>query len=302
MPGAHEQVLGDPPGRGGADRVVEVGLKRGQLLLQPDDMRLETAPQPRVAGLAAALGFPGDHRDQLAPARDQLAERLGGGAGQRSGQRGRLRRTGRYPRHRDGRSRGGRAVTRAKSRICASIGADQGQPGGSQRAGDHSLNPRRSLPAPPAWGKDHQALDQRFQARAVAAERKGLVTGRKCTSRRSLATSMPTNVGPAGGCSMTHPCECGLDRGRPKRLFGFESGPADGAPSSVTSWFVAPREASGSRPPPSSPGRASLADERYKGGVRRDFRPVLDAGMGTLRCWVSTGAAGGPSVDLWRRR
>jgi len=33
---------------------------------------------------------------------------------------------------------------------------------------------------------------------------------------------------------MTRPCECGLDRRRPQRLFGFESEPADGAPSSVT--------------------------------------------------------------------
>ena len=33
---------------------------------------------------------------------------------------------------------------------------------------------------------------------------------------------------------MTRPCECGLDRGRPERLFGFESEPADGAPSSGT--------------------------------------------------------------------
>ena len=33
---------------------------------------------------------------------------------------------------------------------------------------------------------------------------------------------------------MTRPCECGLDRGRPERLFGFERATADGAPSSVT--------------------------------------------------------------------
>lgn len=37
---------------------------------------------------------------------------------------------------------------------------------------------------------------------------------------------------------MTRPCECGLDRGRPERLFGFESGVADGAPSSVTGSFT----------------------------------------------------------------
>ena len=33
---------------------------------------------------------------------------------------------------------------------------------------------------------------------------------------------------------MTRPCECGLAGRRPKRLFGFESGRADGAPSSDT--------------------------------------------------------------------
>ena len=33
---------------------------------------------------------------------------------------------------------------------------------------------------------------------------------------------------------MTRPCEYGLAGRRPKRLFGFESGWADGAPSSVT--------------------------------------------------------------------
>jgi hypothetical protein len=37
---------------------------------------------------------------------------------------------------------------------------------------------------------------------------------------------------------MTRPCQCGLDRGRPKRPFGFETKPADGAPSSVTGSFT----------------------------------------------------------------
>jgi hypothetical protein len=37
---------------------------------------------------------------------------------------------------------------------------------------------------------------------------------------------------------MTRPCEYGLDRGRPERLFGFESGTADGAPSSLTGSFT----------------------------------------------------------------
>src|ERR1700761_3678764 len=32
-----------------------------------------------------------------------------------------------------------------------------------------------------------------------------------------------------GGCSMTRPCECGLDV-RPRRLFGFPLEPVDGAP------------------------------------------------------------------------
>jgi hypothetical protein len=37
---------------------------------------------------------------------------------------------------------------------------------------------------------------------------------------------------------MTRPCEYGLDRGRPERLFGFESATADGAPSSLTGSFT----------------------------------------------------------------
>jgi hypothetical protein len=58
--------------------------------------------------------------------------------------------------------------------------------------------------------------------------------GRRCTSSRSLARSIPTNTGAAEERYMTRPCEYGLAGRRPERLFGFESGWADGAPSSVT--------------------------------------------------------------------
>ena len=53
---------------------------------------------------------------------------------------------------------------------------------------------------------------------------------------------------------MTRPCECGLDRGRPERLFGFESGPADGAPRSVTGSFTPGRHGLPSAPKLARPG------------------------------------------------
>ena len=44
---------------------------------------------------------------------------------------------------------------------------------------------------------------------------------------------MPTKLGEEGDCSMTRPCECGLGL-RPRRLFGFQVEPVDGAPCFFT--------------------------------------------------------------------
>ena len=54
--------------------------------------------------------------------------------------------------------------------------------------------------------------------------------GRKCTSRRSLDTSIPTQHARRGS-SMTHPCECGLDW--PLRLFGRSDNRTQAAPCSL---------------------------------------------------------------------
>ena len=54
--------------------------------------------------------------------------------------------------------------------------------------------------------------------------------GRKCTSSRSLDTSMPTEFVTRRGSSMTLPCKCGLDR--PLRLFGHSDNRTQAAPCS----------------------------------------------------------------------
>ena len=74
-----------------------------------------------------------------------------------------------------------------------------------------------------------QPLDQPASASPVARQGEAFPLGRRCTSSRSLDTSIPTKV------SISRPCACGLVRvvrsGRPWRLFGLGE-PADGAPSS----------------------------------------------------------------------
>ncbi len=74
-----------------------------------------------------------------------------------------------------------------------------------------------------------QPLDQPASASPSRARAKLSPLGRRCTSSRSLDTSIPTKV------SISRPRACGLVRvvrsGRPWRLFGLRQ-PADGAPSS----------------------------------------------------------------------
>lgn len=87
--------------------------------------------------------------------------------------------------------------------------------------------------------------------------------GRTWTSRRSFETSMLTNHGEAGACSMTRPCECRLDE-RPRRLFGFRLEPVDGAPC-----FFSGSIALGSCGLPSTDSLSASsrpAMARYKGG------------------------------------
>lgn len=72
-----------------------------------------------------------------------------------------------------------------------------------------------------------QARRQGFNAFTVACDCEGLSVGRRCTSNRSLATSIPTNIG-----SHSRPCACGLAV-RPRRPFGLID-PAEGAPRSCT--------------------------------------------------------------------
>jgi hypothetical protein len=131
--------FGGAPGRGAAHRVVQVGLEGGQLLLQPGEMRFEAARQPRVVRLAAALALAGDHFDQLAPAGDQRAERLGGGARQRS-----RRWLDGLGKTRDrlgiqaiglGQAPGGAG----EIADLPGVDHDQGQPSGSQRGGHRDL-------------------------------------------------------------------------------------------------------------------------------------------------------------------
>jgi hypothetical protein len=116
-------------------------------------MRLETASQPRVARLAAALAFADDHLDQLAPAGDQLAEGLGGGTRQRS--RHRLDGLG-EARDRLGIEAVGLGQTPGGSSEVADlpwVDHDQGQPGGGQRAGDRDLEPPGRFQHHQGWGQ-----------------------------------------------------------------------------------------------------------------------------------------------------
>ena len=53
---------------------------------------------------------------------------------------------------------------------------------------------------------------------------------------------------------MTRPGQCGLGARRPERLFGLESGAADGAPSSVTGSFTPGRHGLPSAPKLARPG------------------------------------------------
>ena len=53
---------------------------------------------------------------------------------------------------------------------------------------------------------------------------------------------------------MTRPCQCGLDRRRPERLFGLESGATDGAPFSATGSFTPGRHGLPSAPKLARPG------------------------------------------------
>src|SRR6184192_3434217 len=96
------------------------------------------------------------------------------------------------------------------------------------------------------------------------------------TSRRCFETSMPTKLGAVDDCSMTRPCECGLDL-RPRRLSGFRLEPVDGAPGFGT----------GSLTPGGSglPSTDRLADQfvagngKIQGGIAGGLNPAIKQGQ-----------------------
>jgi hypothetical protein len=82
--------------------------------------------------------------------------------------------------------------------------------------------------------------------------------GRRCTSSRSFATSIPTK------CSMSRPCACGLAL-RPRRLFGLREA-ADGAPCSGTGSCT--RGSGGLPSATAAPSLPRRRDEREIQGAR----------------------------------
>jgi len=79
--------------------------------------------------------------------------------------------------------------------------------------------------------KGAQPLEKARPGLGVAALAAIGVANRTCSSRRSFDTGTPTNANDAEACSMTRPCECGIDA-RPKRPFGFRREPMDDDPRS----------------------------------------------------------------------
>ena len=177
-----EQVLGRAPGRGAADRVVEVAVERGELLLQPGEMA-------RRGGAAAAGRGPGAggwpslviistswrRRATSSPAPGPAASAAAAAPG------GRARRSGRSPRRPARSVLASRPVARAKSRICRGLTTASGRPAAASAAGDRDLEA--------AGGLQH---DQR---RAPAATR-------RATSASRPASSRPTREGLARGPQM----------------------------------------------------------------------------------------------------
>jgi multidrug resistance protein len=103
---------------------------------------------------------------------------------------------------------------------------------------------------------------------------------RRCTSSRSLATSIPTK------CSMSRPCACGL-AWRPRRLFGLEEA-ADAAPGSGAG--------SGTRGSEGLPS-ATAAPTLLR---RRDEREIQGRSRGADRCRPTSPAAMPPAPGCAR--
>ena len=113
-----------------------------------------------------------------------------------------------------------------------------GSPCARDRRRDDGLEAAGGLEHDELWRERAEPLGQAVEARPVARDGEGLAGGPdvgRGTSRRSLETSMPTNMRPPGPeASAARACRCGLGV-RPKRLSGLlDAVMADGAPHSET--------------------------------------------------------------------
>jgi hypothetical protein len=128
-----------------------------------------------------------------------------------------------------------RPVARAKARIWRGLTTASGTPAPASAAATATSKPPVASSTTRVGVRPARRATRSSRPASSRETAKVSPVGRRCTSRRSLATSMPTKTGSRaeGGCPMTRPCECGLAL-RPERLFGFLDGTADGAPCSET--------------------------------------------------------------------
>ena len=82
MPGTAEQIFGGAPHGTGLDGLAQVGVDAGQLALEPAEVLLQAAPDLRCPGEAQPVVLGSQHLQELAPPREQGAQRLGGRRGQ----------------------------------------------------------------------------------------------------------------------------------------------------------------------------------------------------------------------------
>ena len=138
-----------------------------------------------------------------------------------------------------------RPVARAKSRIWRGFTTASGSPAAQSAPATVVSKPpvaSSTISATSSLRSRDTNSSRPFPSRATE---KASPDGRTCTSSRSFATSMPTNI-----CSITLPCECGLAE-RTKRLFGF-TGTADGEPGSPAVFETRGGSVSRPRPTPSA--------------------------------------------------
>jgi len=121
-----------------------------------------------------------------------------------------------------------RPVARAKSRICRGLTTAKGRPAAAIAAATVTSNPPVASSTTSSSGTRPSRSARAAKPSPSRGTAKASPDGRRCTSRRSFETSMPTKYFSIS----TRPCQCGL-AARPKRLFGFD-GTTDGAPGSVT--------------------------------------------------------------------